>query len=347
MANTTSATNDNQLSGYYVQKAVATLYNETPLYDVAMKTPLPQGYGTQVKWNSWRKVGGASSALTEGGANTAVALSSRLITATIAQYSRVITISDVAEYANVLDTREGAQNELRMAAKETWEQVCHTGIFKSTYYTQNQSKTVILSAMMSGVASSFSANTGTNTNSNKQFQFPAVFSTASAARLSAVSPTAPTASSLASMYGIRKAVNRLERFNVPAFADGYYFGYAHPNFIHILRRDQSWTDWNKYTNSKETMYAREIGRTWGVRWSMSNMCPRYAVTAHSVNITFICGQNAFGVTQALDGLQMYLVTGAQKSDPANTLSYLSFKLTGAAACLNPSAGVLLFSSEKL
>ena len=40
MANTTSSTNNNQLWGYYVDKALMTLYNETPLYDFAEKKEL-------------------------------------------------------------------------------------------------------------------------------------------------------------------------------------------------------------------------------------------------------------------------------------------------------------------
>src|SRR3990167_5964336 len=346
MANTTGSTNDNQLSGYYVDKALLTLYNETFLYDVSMKTPLPQGYGTTVYWNSWRKLAGASSTLTEGSSNTAVALSSRRISETIAQYSRTITISDLAEYANVLNTREGAQKQLRESAKETFEWICHTGIFKDTFYTQNQSATVILSAMMSGVASSMCANTGTNTNSNKQFAFPAVFGT-SCGRLSAVSKTAPTVSSQMSLYAVRKAKLRLRQKNAKPFADGKWFGYTHVNAEHVLTKDPSWLTWNAYQNSKETMYTGEVGQTWGVRWVASNLCPRYAVAAHSVNISFICGQDAFGVTEALGGLEMYLVSGATKSDPANTLTYLTYKITAAAACLNPSAGVLLFTHELL
>lgn len=346
MANTTTSTNDNQLSGYYVNKALMTLYAETPLYDVASKTPLPQGYGTTVYWNAWRKLAGASSTLTEGGSNTAVALSSRRVSATLAQYSRSITISDLAEYTYVLNAREGAQKQLRESTKETLEWICHTGIFKATFYTQNQSKTVILSAMMSGVASSMCANTGTNTNSNKQFQFPAVFG-GSCGRLSAYSKTAPSISAQLSLHSIRKGVLRLAQQNAKPFADGNWFGYSHVNAMHVLRKDPSWKDWNQYQNSKETMYTNEAGKTWNVRWSSSTLCPRYAVTAHSVNISFIMGQEAFGVTEALGGLQMYLVSGAQKSDPANTLTYLTYKITAAAACLNPSAGVLLFTQELL
>jgi N4-gp56 family major capsid protein len=346
MPNTTTSTNNNQLSGYYVDKALITLYNNTPLYDLAIKTPLPQGYGTTVNWNAWIKVAGASSTLAEGGANNAVTLSSRRVTATVSQYSRVIAISDLAEYTYVLNAREGAQKQLRESAKETLEWICHTAIFKSVYFTQNQSKTVILSAMMSSFASAMSDNTGTNSNSNRQFRFPAVFG-ASVGRLSAVSKTAPSTSAQMSLYSIRKAVLRLNQQNAMPFADGNFVGYAHVNAIHVLTKDQTWKDWNQYMLPKETMYAGEAGRTWAVRWIKSNLCPRYAVAAHSVNMSFLFGQEAYGVTEALGGLEMYLVSGAQKSDPTNTLSYLAYKITAAAATLNPSAGVILFTHELL
>lgn len=346
MADTSTTTNDNQLSGYWVDRALMTLYNETVLYPHAVKTPLPSGKGNIVYWNAWNKLTGASSTLAQGGNNTAVALSSRRVSATIAQYGRGINVTDLAEYMNVLNTREGAQKVLRESAKETQEWILHTGIFKATYYTQNQSKTVILSAMMSGVASSMCANTGTHADSNKQFAFPAVFG-ASTGRLSAVSKTAPTVSAKASLYAIRKAALRLRQKNAMPFADGKFLGYAHVNFIHILKADPAFLEWNKAQYASQTMHVGEVLSTDGVRWLQSNLCPRYAVAAHSVNITFIWGQEAFGMTEALGGLEMFLVTGADKEDPYNTLTKLTYKITAAAAALNPSAGVLLFTHEKL
>lgn len=347
MANTTTTTNNNQLSGYFVDKALITLINNTPLYDVAMKTPLSQGKGKIVYWNAWNRLAGASSTLAEGGSNVAVALSSRRVTATIAQYGRAITITDLAEYMNVLDTQAGAQARLRDSAKETFESVCHTGIFKSVFYTQNSSTTLVLSSVMSSLASSFCANTGTSNTTNRQFQFPAVFGT-SCARLSAVSKTAPSTSAAASMYSIRKATRVLRSKNAKPFANGRFFGYAHTNFIHILKSDPNWTNWNANSGlAKETMWVGQVGYTDGVDWVTSNLCPRYAVAAHSVNLTFICGQDAFGVTEALNGLEMYLVSGADSNNIYNTVSSLSYKITAAAACLNPSAGVILYTHELL
>jgi N4-gp56 family major capsid protein len=343
MASTTTTSLNNQISQYWVDKALITLINNTPLYDVAVKTPLPKGYGNIVYWNAWNRLAGASVVLAEGGSNTAVAASSRRVTATIAQYGRAVTITDLAEYMAVLDTQSGVQQRLRDSAKETMEFICHMGIFKNVIAVSN-STTGVLSAYMSSLASSFCANTGTS-GSSRQFQFPVVFGT-SCARLSAVSKTAPSISATASLYSVRKATRRLRVQNALPFANGRFFGYAHTNFIHTLKRDPQMVNWMALGGAlKETMWVGQVGNTDGVDWVTSNLCPRYAAAAHSVNLTFICGQEAFGVTEALGGLEMYLVTGADSSNIYNTLSTISYKISAAAAALNPSAGVILATHE--
>jgi len=343
MASTTTTSLNNQLSQYWVDKALITLINNTPLYDVAVKTPLPKGYGNVCYWNAWNRLAGASVVISEGGSNTAVAASSRRVSATIAQYGRAVTITDLAEYMTVLDAQAGVQQRLRDSAKETMEFICHMGIFKSVYYV-SQSTTGILSAFMSSIASSFCANTGTS-GSNRQFQFPVVFGT-SCARLSAVLKTAPSISAVASLFSVRKATRRLRTQNSLPFANGRFFGYAHTNFIHTLKRDPQIVNWNAWGGAlKETMWVGQVGNTDGVDWVTSNLCPRYAAAAHSVNLSFISGQDSFGVTEALGGLEMYLITGADSGNLYNTLSTISYKITAAAACLNPSAGVILATHE--
>lgn len=346
MADTTTTTNNNQLSGYYVDKALMTLVNETPLYEDAVKAPQPKGKGNVTYWNAWNRLAGASSTLTEGGNNTAVALSSRRVSATIAQYGRGVNITDLEEYMTVLNAREGAQARLRDSAKETFEWILHTAIFKSVYYTQNQSVSLLLSSQMSNLASAMCANTGTDNNSNRQFQFPAVFG-GSTGRLSAVSSTAPTISAKASLHAIRKATRRLRVLNAKPWADGKFHGYAHPNFIHILKADPRWQEWNRNQFTGQAFHDGNILETDGVKWRTSSLCPRYAVAAHSVNLSFIYGQESYGITEALGGLEMFLVTGADKEDPYNTLTKLTYKVTAAAAALNPSAGVILFTHELL
>lgn len=341
------STNDNLLPEYFVPEALLTLYNETHLYEFAKKAPQPKRRGDTTYWNAWVRLAGASSALAEGGNNSTVALSSRRVSATPAQYGRGIKLSDLEEFMTVLDAREGALKQLKESAKETLEQICHTGIFKAPYFTQNNSKTLFLSSVMSSLASSFCANTGTSSRTNRQFQFPAVFAT-SAARLSAVNAAAPSQSSQLSLYGIRKAVLRLERLNANRRADGYFVGYTHPHAIHSLRKDKNWENWQQYTSEGQgKMYNGEIGRAYGVRFVKSSVAPRYAVAAHSVLPVFIFGEEAFGVTEALGGLEMFMTAGVDSSNPYGTFQYLTYKITSAAAALNPSAGVILWCHELL
>jgi N4-gp56 family major capsid protein len=343
------STNDNLLPEYFVPEALLTLYNETHLYEFAKKAPQPKRRGDTTFWNAWVRLAGASSTLAEGGNNSTTALSSRRVSATPAQYGRGVKISDLEEFMTVLDAREGALKQLKESAKETFEYVCQTGIFKTVYFTQNNSKTLLLSSVMSSLASSFCANTGTSSRTNRQFQFPAVFST-SCARLSAVNATAPSQSAQLSLYGVRKALNRLERLNAQRLADGYFVGYTHPNAVHSLRRDKNWENWHQYTGEGQSaQYRGEIGRmtTWGVRFITSSICPRYAVAAHSVLPVFIFGNEAFGVTEALGGLEMFMTSGVDSGNPYATFQYITYKITAAAAALNPSAGVILWCHESL
>jgi len=335
--NSTTTTLNNLLSTYYVRKAIATLYNNTPLIQFADKTPMPKGEGVTVKWNAWRKLAGASVAPSEGVANSLPSLSSRVVTATIAQYGRGYALTDLASLTTALDSIAGAQETLTYSAKETIEYVLHMGIYKA-HIGKNRVATTNLSSYISSVASAFCAINGTH-NGDIQFQFPAVFG-ASVTRLSAVSKTAPTTSAMLSVHSIRKGINKLERLNAMPRADGTWIGYAHSNAIHTLRKDITWREWNQYSNSKETLYANEEGKIHGVRFIKSNLAFRYAVAAHSVNAVFIFGQGAYGITELDGGLKQYLVSGADKSDPFNQLTKLTYKYSGVAAALNPSCGVI-------
>jgi N4-gp56 family major capsid protein len=342
MAATTTSTGNNLLAHYFVPKAILTLYAETPIYEFAVKAPQPKGQGNITYWNGWVALAAASSALSEGGSNTAVALSSRRVSATVAQYGRGVQITDIAEWTYSLNAREGAMQTLTQSAKETLERVCQMGIYKNSI-SKNAAATTNLSSYISSLVSGFCATTGTH-NGDIQFQFPAVFGT-SCARLSAVGKTAPSTSAQLSVFSIRKAVRKLRAQNAKPMSDGFYVGYAHPYALHTLSRDQTWINWNQYQNSKETMYKGEVGKTVGVRWISSTLSPVYRVAAHSVNMSFIFGQQAFGVTEVLGGLQMYTVEGPDSNNPYNTYAMITYKISAAAAALNPSAGVILFTHD--
>ena len=343
--NTATTTNDNMMQTWFSRKILARLEPETRLIEFAQRDEIPLRTGTTATWNGWRSLAAASSTLAEGTANHLVALSSRRVTATISGFGRGHKITDLFEMTAIFDAINGSMDVLTDSAAKTVESICHLGIYKSAGIQHNQSTTLILSTLMSSRASAMCASTGTNSNSNRLFSFPAVFAP-STTRLSAVNASAPSVSARLSVHSIRKTVDRLRALDARPMADGKYVGYAHPKALTTLRRDPTWKDWNVYGSSKETMYKGETGEVENVRFIASTMCPRYAVAAHSVNMTFIFGQQAFGVT-TLDGNVKLMVGRATPgaADPFAQFTTVTYKIYAAAAALNISAGRILFSHE--
>lgn len=347
--NTTTSSLNNLLQSFFSKKMITTLVPKTPLIEFADKEDLPLRTGNTATFNGWNRITGASSTLSEGTANSLIALSSRRVVGTIAGYGRGVKITDLAAMTTIFDAVNGATERLTDSAAETVERMCQMGIFKA-HIANNQisaGAASVLSAFMSSVASAFCAVTGTMNGSNLQFQFPAVFG-ASVGRLSAINATAPSVSAQLSIYSVRKTVTKLRALNAKPMADGYFVGYAHPNALHCLMKDNTWKDWNQYQNSKETMYKGEVGAAVNaVRFIQSSMCPRFAVAAHSVNLTFIFGQQAFGFT-SLDGMvKMIIARGPDKNDVFDQFITVTYKIYGVAVCLNPSAGRILYTAEKL
>lgn len=341
--NTTTSVVNNLLQSWFSNKMITTLVPKTALIEFAQRDELPLRNGLTATWNGWRRITGASSQLAEGTPNSLVALSARRVTATVTGYGRGVKLTDLTTMTTIFDAVNGATDRLSDSAAETVERMCQMGIFKNDI-NKNQNATTLLSSYMSSLPSAFAADTGTH-NGDVQFQFPVIFGT-SATRLSAVSKTAPSTSAQLSVYSIRKTVTKLRALNAKPFADGFFVGYTHPNALHGLMRDATWKDWNVYQNSKETMYKGEVGSAVNaVRFIASSMSPRFAVAAHSVNLTFIFGQQAFGFT-SLDGMVKMIITrGPDKADVFDQFTTVAYKVYGAAAALNPSAGRILATHE--
>jgi N4-gp56 family major capsid protein len=343
-SNSTTASNNNMMQSWFSRKMLVRLEPQVKLAEFAQRDELPLRTGTTATWNGWRTLGAASSTLAEGVQNSLVALSSRRVTATIAGYGRGHKLTDLFEMTAIFDAVNGAMDVLSDSAAKTVERICQTGIYKATY-ASNLSTTGILSALMSSFASGMSlVTTPVNGNSNNLFQFPAIFGT-SASRLSAVSKTAPLLSSQVSVNLLRRGIQKLRLNNARPMADGLFVGYTHPNALHALRRDPTWINWNQYQNSKETMYRGETGQVEGIRFVTSTEAPRYAVAAHSVNMVFIFGQQAYGLTTLNGQVEMLIARGPDKTDPFNQFTDVAYKIYGAGACLNPSAGRILFAHE--
>jgi N4-gp56 family major capsid protein len=344
---------------YFEKKAIATLHSEVAFYQIADKFPLPTGSGKSMTFNGWRKLAAASGTLSEyaASANAAVRLSSRKVSSTIGSYGRSIAITDTLELTSVLPVEVGALAELEQSAALTVDNIGQLAVFKNVQAQVGEfaetSNNGILSAFLSAKASSFCADTGTTGNS-RQFGFPVVFGT-SATRLSAVlTPSAGQASISARMgpIGVRKAVSRLKRLNVKPMADGAYVGIIHPNAVSTMLGNADYKQWvvNYAEGPKETMYKHVVSRVHNVNFIESANVPRFVgagVQGKNLNLTFICGKGALGYSELDGGVKMILKRpGPQSTDnPYDLYSTLAFKVRAAAAVLNPSAGVILVTSE--
>lgn len=344
--NTSTTVNDNLMASFFSQKMLVRLEPNTPLIEFAQKDDLPLRNGKTATFNGWTPLDAASSTLAEGTANSLPALSSRRVVATIAGYGRGVKLTDLFQMTSFFDAVNGAMDVLTDSGAKTVERMCQMGIYKNNIL-RNSSTTGLLSSWMSSPASAFCATTGTANASIHQFQFPAVFA-ASVTRLSAVSRTAPSMSAQLSVWSVRKVVTVLRRKNARPFADGFYVGYGHPVAYHSVRKDQTWKDWNQYQLARETMYKGEIGSVEKVRFIDSTLAPifRGLGNGHSVSGVFIFGQQAFGFT-SLDGMvKMMISRGPDKADTFDQFTPVTYKIYGAAVCLNPSAGRILWVHDQ-
>lgn len=354
---TTTTTINNLLPIYLERRMIARLVPVERFYQFAEKRPLPANNGTQMTFNAWTNLAAASSTMAEGTANSLVALSSRKVNVTVAQYGRGVKVTDLSAITAITDVIRDAVDILATSGALTVDNAMQLAIFKNVLTqtgTLANTKAGILSAWMSSTASAFSANTSTgsyNVNSNQQFGLPVVLATGSCASkmLSAVSKTAPTASCRASVYTVRKTRNVLSAHDALPFADGFFVGVAHPNFLDTLGRDPTWQTWNQYQNSKATMYKGERGSVEQVRFVQSTNCPRYAVAAHSVHLTPIFGQQCYAATELDGGVKMMVKNPGPttQSNPFDQYSTIAFKINIVGALINASAGRILVSEELL
>lgn len=149
---------------------------------------------------------------------------------------------------------------------------------------------------------------------------------------------------------IRRAVTQLKNMNAMPFDDGNYRGIIDPLVSEYLRSDSSFATWMAYTN-RAAMERGQLGVIEKVLFDESTQAMKETVLAStwsafvsgggSLHGTFIFGKGAYGVTK-LGGkdAKVSVVSGPDKSDPLNQITYIGYKIGVAAKILNPSAGVI-------
>lgn len=345
---TTTSTLNNLLSTYFVRAGLTRLVPRAFLYQFAQKTQMPKGEGTAIVFNAWSNFSPATAAISEGVSPALQSLSSRKVTATLAQYVRGAKLTDLIDYTSSLDAYKGAAEVLADSAEGTIEYVIQTALFKAL--AQNRG-TKILSAVMSAVASAFHAG-GATTTSTQAWGFPVVFGT-TATRLSAVGATAPSVSARMSLYAIRKAVKQLKAKNARPFADGYFKMVSNSDAVADLMSDPDFKQWYQYTTPKpmETAVMDKYETTVeGCRVYQSNWMPKYRGSAHSCDVSFIFGEGAYGAVDITGGKGYQVIIKRpgpnDTSNPADLYGTATYKISMVAKALNVSSGRTLFTHVK-
>ncbi len=353
---TSTVVNNNMLPVYFTRRLLKVLDEQVWLYQLAEKYPLPEGNGTQMTFNGWRRIAAPSSTLAEMSANSAVVLSSRKINVTIASYGRAVKISDLFEKTSIAPAAQGGIERLMQSAALAQDNVVQLAVFQNDLTRVGKpaanasslgAHTKILSAWFGSTPSSFCANTGTTSNT-LQFGLPVLPiqpSTAGGGRLSS-----STNWSISSGFGpiaLRRATDRLRRFDVPTWGDGSYVAVVNPRAMTALLGNPDAKQWflNYAEGPKESMFRGEVrSPVQGVRLIMSTNIPVYATSAISCSITPVLGQECVAVTE-LGGLEMLVKrpTDSSTNDPFSLFSTIAYKFRAAGAITNPSAGVIVIS----
>lgn len=117
--NTTSTLSANLPSEFY-KKTLLTVMDETLQFvPLGVKTNLPSGSGKVVKWLVYDKLSAATSGLTEGVVPSDTSLTTRNVTATVAQYGGFAKISDFLEATAIDPVAESAMERLGKQAALT------------------------------------------------------------------------------------------------------------------------------------------------------------------------------------------------------------------------------------
>ena len=342
----TTSTLNNLLSTYFEKRAIPRLVAKAQLYQIATKYPLPKGEGVACVFNAWSNFAPASAALTEATTPDAATVSSRKVTATVAQYGRVVRVSDIVEFASSLDIISGTVDNLTDSASLSVDRVIQTAIFKSSL-ARNTDAT-ILSAWMSARVSAFASGSN-GSASTLTWGVPVVMGT-TATRLSAVSKTAPSVSARLSMYSIKKAVKAMQIQNVMPFADGYLKLVTNSDAANDLRTDPDFKEWFKYTNPTSAEKGDVMVPVEGCRILMSNNIPKYRATAHNCDLSIIIGEGALACTSIGAGngfeIKVKRPNDGDTSNPLDLYMTLGYKISMAAAATNTSAIRVLATHAK-
>lgn len=119
MSTMTTGNNAANLYLYYVKKLLKVFDQTLQMYDLGVKTPMPQGFGTQAKWLQYVRLNAATTPLVEGVPPTETTLTTLNVVATVLQYGEFVKISDLLELTAIDPVVNSALDRLGRQASLT------------------------------------------------------------------------------------------------------------------------------------------------------------------------------------------------------------------------------------
>lgn len=339
IANQTTITT---MIGIYYDKVFLERLEKSLVYDkYGEQRPLPENSGGTVLWHQLLNPSVGYS-LGDGSIPAASAVSTRRVSAVPIQYADLKSISDQVDRTAVNPVVDETVKSLGYGAALT----------KDTLIGQQIGFQGDASTGVTGAASA------TTPSVNSQ-GFPIIDGNTgtvywpTGTNGTAVPMNQGVLSTVAQIAHIRKAVTHLKNMAAVPFDDGNYRGIIHPTVSDQIRSDSTFTTWMAYTNRASALDKGRLGVIERVMFEetpnaitttvrASAWAASYVSAGGSIYGTLIVGRQAYGVTK-LGGkdAKVQMVTGADKADPLNQVTYVGYKLYMAAKVLNPSAGVIL------
>jgi hypothetical protein len=333
-------------SGATIATMIGNYYDHTFLerleanlvYDkYGVQKPLPENQGDTIVWHALLNPS-AGYALADGSIPGASAVSARKVSATISWFADLRSVTDRVVATAVCPVVEETVQAMGYGAALTLDNIVADKVgFGSA------ASTGIAFATSTNIPSVFSQGFPVLEGNSNLIFWPASNGVATGMKNGYFS-TAPV------IAHIRRAVTQLKSVNAMPFDDGNYRGIIDPLVSDFIRSDSNFATWMAYTN-RAAMEKGQLGVIEKVLFDESSNAITVNVLASTwsafvsgggkLHGTLIIGKGAYGVTK-MGGkdAKVSVVSGPDKSDPLNQITYIGYKLGVAAKILNPSAGVL-------
>jgi N4-gp56 family major capsid protein len=260
----------------------------------------------QIRFARYADLGSNVTALSEGVAPTAQALTISSDAFTATQYGQTLQITDLAQLDSPHDLIAVASERLARQAAESMDKV-------------------VRDVLAAGTNVSYAPNINASTGAQ----------TANASR-STMTATARLTGEL-----VKKTVAALKAANVPTFPDGTYRAIIHPFHEYDLISDTTangWLEANKYTDNTPLLTG-EIGKFAGVRFLVSSNAKTFTGAsggANDANIysAFFMGPDAYTVGDSQTLQAYFTAPGGDHSDPLAQVAIAGWKMRFGAKLLD-------------